>query len=96
MSGTARVKSNFTLRDDKYRRGRMKRIPLIIVAGSLALVAARVAGANTSQTSSGEAVTHHQIPTSKLAQYQGSRQNNQNYQQYNKQDYSRRRSWGGG
>jgi len=74
----------------------MKRIPLLIAAGSLALVAAPVAGATMSQTPSGEAVTHHQTPTSKLAQYQGSRQNNQNNQQYNKQDYSRRRSWGGG
>ena len=73
----------------------MKRISLIIAAGTLALVAAPVAGANTSKYF-GEAATHHQMPTSKFAQYQGSRQNNQNNQQYNKQDYSRRRSWGGG
>jgi len=71
----------------------MKRIPLIIAAGILTLIAAPVAGASTSQTSAGHSMTHHQIPTSKLAQYQGSRQNNQ---QYNKQDYSKRRSWGGG
>lgn len=72
---------------------RMKRIPLIIAAGSLAFVAAPLAGATASQTSSGQSVTHYQMPTSKLAQYQGSKQNNQ---QYNKQDYSKRKSWGGG
>jgi len=72
----------------------MKRISLIIAAaGSLALVAAPVAGATTPQTSSGEAVTQHQVTNSKLAQNQGSKQNNQ---QYNKQDTSKRKSWGGG
>jgi Ni/Co efflux regulator RcnB len=76
----------------------MRRIPVIIAtAGSLTLVAAPVAGASTSQTSSATAATEHQVATSKVAQYQGSRQNNQQYnQQYNKQDYSKRRSWGGG
>jgi hypothetical protein len=73
---------------------RMKRIPLIITAaGTLALVAAPVAGASTSRISSGEPVAPHQVTNSKLAQYQGSRQNNQ---QYYKQDYGKRRSWGGG
>ena len=74
----------------------MKRIPLIIAASSLAFVAAPLASASTSPTSARETVIHQQVPTAKLAQYQGSRQNNQNNQQYNKQDYSKRRSWGGG
>jgi hypothetical protein len=72
----------------------MKLFPLTIAAaGSLAFVAAPVAGASTSPTSSGEAVTQNQVTSSKLAQNQGWKQNNQ---QYNKQDTSKRKSWGGG
>jgi Ni/Co efflux regulator RcnB len=72
----------------------MKRFPLIIAAaGSLALVAAPVAGASTSQTVSDQAAAQHQTAGSKIAQYQGSKPNNQ---QYNKQDTTKRKSWGGG
>jgi hypothetical protein len=72
----------------------MKRFPLMIAAaGGLALLAAPVAGASTSPTSSDQAVVQHQTAGSKLAQYQGSKQNNQ---QYNKQDTSKRKAWGGG
>lgn len=75
----------------------MKRFPLTIAAaGSLSLVAAPVAGASTSQTVSDQAAAQHQMGSSKMAQYQGSKQNNQNNQQYNKQDTSKRKSWGGG
>jgi Ni/Co efflux regulator RcnB len=72
----------------------MKRFPLIIAAaGSLALVAAPVAGASTSQAVSDQAAAQHQMAGSKIAQYQGSKPNNQ---EYNKQDTTKRKSWGGG
>jgi hypothetical protein len=72
----------------------MKQFPLMIAAaGSLALVAVPVAGASISQTFSDQAGAQHQMAGSKMAQYQGSKQNNQ---QYNKQDTTKRKSWGGG
>ena len=73
----------------------MRHITFIIIAaaGCLSLAAAPVAGASTASNPYGNAATQQHMTTPKLAQYQDTKQKNQ---QYNKQDTSKRKLWGGG
>jgi hypothetical protein len=61
--------------------------------GGLALVAAPVAGASTSPNPYGGTAVQQKSTTLKLAQNQNTKQRSQ---EYNKQDTTKRRSWGGG
>jgi hypothetical protein len=69
------------------------RMFIVGAIGGLALLAAPVAGASTTPNSYGKAAFEQQSTTSKLAQNQDSKQKGQ---LYNKQDTTKRRSWGGG
>jgi len=70
---------------------------MFIIAAALALIAAPVASANTSQSSRGKAAVEQQTMMLKLAQNQDTKQRSQQYNnQYNKQDTTKRKSWGGG
>jgi hypothetical protein len=69
------------------------RMSIVGAIGGLALLAAPVVSASTIPNSHGKAVVEQQTARSKLAQNQDSKQKGQ---LYNKQDTSKRRSWGGG
>jgi hypothetical protein len=90
--GTARLKSNSFQRRQQLGRNIM-RMFIVAAVGSVALVTAPVAGASTSQSSNGKRAVEQQTTTLKIAQNQDTKQRGQDY---NKQDTTKRKSWGGG
>jgi hypothetical protein len=92
-SGTCAIVSNFLHMSAKRTGRELMRCNSLVIAGCLTLAAPPVTIASTPSNHNGDVATQQQLTTTKFAQNQDTKQKNQ---EYNKQDTSKRKSWGGG